>query len=49
MVADFVPSAPFESIEARPNGDRRDGSNIKSKHEHRFVTFMCFLLVLFLN
>lgn len=48
MVADFVPSAPFESIETRPNGDRGNGSNIKSKHEHGFVISLYFLLVSFL-
>lgn len=33
VVTDFVPSAPFDSINAQTSADRGDGSNSKSKHE----------------
>ncbi|KAL3521510.1 hypothetical protein ACH5RR_019659 [Cinchona calisaya] len=33
VVADFVPSAPFESVDTQPNGDRSNGSIVKSKHD----------------
>ncbi|KAF5959969.1 hypothetical protein HYC85_001178 [Camellia sinensis] len=33
VVADFVPSAPFDSINAQSNGDTGDASNVKSKHD----------------
>ncbi|XP_004234369.1 E3 ubiquitin-protein ligase XBAT33 [Solanum lycopersicum] len=33
VVTDFVPSAPFESINAQINADRGDSSNSKGKHE----------------
>ncbi|KAK4350824.1 hypothetical protein RND71_030137 [Anisodus tanguticus] len=33
VVTDFVPSAPFDSINAQTNADRGDSSNSKSKHE----------------
>ncbi|CAK9136796.1 unnamed protein product [Ilex paraguariensis] len=33
VVADFVPSTPFESVNAQTNGDRGDNSNIKSRHD----------------
>lgn len=33
VVADFVPSVPFESIETQQNGDTNDVSIVKSKHE----------------
>ncbi|GFZ15285.1 hypothetical protein Acr_24g0014750 [Actinidia rufa] len=32
-VADFVPSAPFDSISGQSNGDGSDASNIKSKYD----------------
>lgn len=37
VVTDFVPSAPFESINAQINADRGDSSNSKGKHEQRLV------------
>lgn len=43
MVADFVPSAPFEPVETRASGDRGDGSHVKSKHEQRFVILCAFI------
>ncbi|GFY84244.1 hypothetical protein Acr_03g0010180 [Actinidia rufa] len=33
VVADFVPSAPFDSINGQSNGDGSDASNIKSKYD----------------
>ncbi|XAR71738.1 hypothetical protein NMG60_11018141 [Bertholletia excelsa] len=33
VVADFVPSAPIDSINAQTSGDRGDGSNVKSKSD----------------
>jgi len=36
VVADFVPSAPFEALHARMDVEG-DGSNVKNKHEQRCV------------
>lgn len=35
VVADFVPSAPFETLQAHVDTDVDDGSNAKRKHEKR--------------
>lgn len=37
VVADLVPSAPYESLHACTNADMGDGSNVKSKHEQRYA------------
>ncbi|BAT94187.1 E3 ubiquitin-protein [Vigna angularis] len=34
VVADFVPSAPYQAIHACTNIDKDGGSNVKGKHEH---------------
>ncbi|XP_059629304.1 E3 ubiquitin-protein ligase XBAT33-like [Cornus florida] len=34
VVADFVPSVPFGSINAQTDGDRGDGSNMRNKYDH---------------
>ncbi|KAK6121780.1 hypothetical protein DH2020_044460 [Rehmannia glutinosa] len=44
VVADFVPSAPFESLKDQTICDRSDGSNNKTKYEQRFVGFSVFIL-----
>jgi len=36
VVADFVPSAPYQAIHACTNIDKDGGSNVKGKHEHRY-------------
>lgn len=36
VVADFVPSAPYEALHARADVDRGGGSNVKGKHEQRY-------------
>ena len=36
VLADFVPSAPFEALHARIDAEG-DGSNVKNKHEQRFA------------
>lgn len=38
-VADFVPSGPYESLNAQ--SERSDGSNTKMKSEQRFVLLFC--------
>lgn len=49
MVADFVPSLPFESLNAQTIGGRLDNSTSKNKQDQRFVIYSCsacFLLFL---
>lgn len=41
VVADFVPSLPFDSINAQTEGDLGDGSNLRNKHGQRFVSHFC--------
>ncbi|KAF5743553.1 E3 ubiquitin-protein ligase XBAT33 [Tripterygium wilfordii] len=38
VVADFVPSAPYETIRSQADGDRPDGSNLKNKYAHSAVS-----------
>ena len=51
VVADFVPSVPFESINAQTNGDRGDGSNMINKNNRRFVNLLYthFPIILFMR
>lgn len=42
VVADFVPSAPFESLNAQTVSDGSDGSNNKTKYVQRFLFFPAF-------
>lgn len=35
-MADFVPSVPFEVMNTQIEGDRGDGSSVKSKCDQRF-------------
>lgn len=35
VVADFVPSAPYEAINAQTNSDRGDGRDVKNKYDQR--------------
>ena len=42
VVADFVPSAPFETMNAPANSEGGDSSNTKSKNDQR-----CFILFFF--
>jgi E3 ubiquitin-protein ligase XBAT32/33 len=38
VVADFVPSAPYEAIRAHSDAaDKGGGSNVKGKHEQRYT------------
>lgn len=46
VVADFVPSAPFDSINSQADADRGDSSNSKCKHEQRWV--ICLHLFVFI-
>lgn len=39
VVADFVPSAPFDSLNAQTINERSDRSNNKTNYEPRFVFF----------
>lgn len=39
VVADFVPSAPFDSINVVPGGEKTYASNIKSKYDQRYPYF----------
>ncbi|XP_014509512.1 E3 ubiquitin-protein ligase XBAT33-like isoform X3 [Vigna radiata var. radiata] len=43
VVADFVPSAPFESLHARMDGEI-DGSNVKNTHEQRCAFSFHYLI-----
>lgn len=36
VVADFVPSAPFEAMHARIEGDTGDGSSEKNRFDQRY-------------
>lgn len=45
VVADFVPSAPFDSINDLSDGERTDASNIRSKYDQRYIYY--FRLVFF--
>lgn len=36
VVADFVPSAPYEAIHARTEANKGDASNVKGKNEQRY-------------
>lgn len=49
VVADFVPSVPFESINAQTNGDRGGGSDMINKNNLRFVNLLYthFPIILF--
>lgn len=37
VVADFVPSAPYEAIRARSDADNGGGSNARGKNEERYT------------
>lgn len=43
VVADFVPSAPFESLHARMDAEI-DGSNVKNTHEQRCAFSFHYLI-----
>ena len=36
VVADFVPSAPYDAIHAQTDGDGGDGTNVKNKYDQRY-------------
>ena len=36
VVADFVPSAPFEAMHTQIEGDTRDGSSVKNRFDQRY-------------
>ena len=43
VVADFVPSAPFEAKINQVDGDRENGSGVKNKYDQRCdIYFRCF-------
>lgn len=43
VVADFVPSATLGATNSQMEGDRGDGSNVKSKFDQRCgLIFCCF-------
>lgn len=46
VVADFVPSAPFEPVNGQSNGGRGDSLNPKSNPELRFVVYVCLYVLL---
>lgn len=37
VVADFVPSAPYDVIHARSDAEQGGGSNVKGKNEQRYI------------
>lgn len=40
VVADFVPSSPFDSINGQANGSTCDASNCSNKPDQRHVSFL---------
>ena len=38
VVADFVPSAPYDALHARTDGDGSDGTNVKNRYDQRCGT-----------
>ena len=47
VVADFVPSTPYEAIHAHTDADKGAGSNVSGKHEHRYpVPFFLILIIM---
>lgn len=45
VVADFVPSAPYESLHARTDADVDDGSNVKNKFDQRFAISLHYVIL----
>ena len=48
IVADFVPSVPYEAIDSQTDPSKSDGANVKNRCEQgyltRFILYSCWLV-----